>query len=118
MGTTLRPRAGYPFALDVRIEYTLGEDGLRVATTATNVGDRPCPYGCGQHPYLSPGRGLVDDCILELDARTRILTDEDRQLPAGTEPVEGTPFDLRTSVRIADRQVDTPYTDLERDEDG
>jgi galactose mutarotase-like enzyme len=26
-----------------------------VTTTATNFGDTPCPYGHGQHPYLSPG---------------------------------------------------------------
>jgi aldose 1-epimerase len=118
VGTTLRPRAGYPFALDVRIEYALGVGGLSVTTTAENAGPRPCPYGFGQHPYLSAGGGLLDDCTIELDAQTRILTDDKRQLPVGTEPVEGTPFDFRSAVRVGDRQVDTPFTDLGRDGDG
>jgi aldose 1-epimerase len=118
LGTTLRPRAGYPFALDVRIEYRLGDDGLTVATTASNVGDRACPYGFGQHPYLSAGGGVLDDCTVELDASTRIVTDQDRQLPIGTEPVDGTEFDFRRGARVGDRPVDAPYTDLARDRNG
>ena len=51
--------------------------------------DAPAPYGCGQHPYLSPGAGRVDDCTLQLEAETRILTDPDRKLPTGAESVEG-----------------------------
>lgn len=54
MAATLFPLQGYPFTLDLRIEYRLDRTGLTVNTTATNSGDRPCPYGCGQHPYLSP----------------------------------------------------------------
>ena len=55
MGTRLHPLAGYPFTLDIRVSYELGGDGLVVSTTATNIGDQACPYGTGQHPYLSPG---------------------------------------------------------------
>jgi aldose 1-epimerase len=43
MGTRLFPLVGYPFMLDVEADYALGEEGLNVATTATNAGDRPCP---------------------------------------------------------------------------
>jgi aldose 1-epimerase len=118
VGTTLHPCPGYPFALDVRIDYALGDGGLRVETTVRNVGDRALPYACGQHPYLSPGSGRIDDCLLELDARTRILTDAERQLPTGTEAVEGGPFDFRTRVRLGDRQLDAAFTDLERDDGG
>jgi len=75
MRTRLHPLMGYPFTLDVQVAYELGDDGLVVSTTATNLGDRACPYGAGQHPYLSPGHGSVDDCTLQLDAATRILTD-------------------------------------------
>ena len=118
VGTTLRPMAGYPFALEVRMGYSLGDEGLTVSTTASNLGDRACPYGFGQHPYLSTGGGLLDECTLELDARTRIVTDEERQLPTRTEPVGGTPFDFGGGKRIGDRQVDAPFTDLARDEEG
>src|SRR5262245_55003040 len=34
----LEPRPGYPFALDLSVEYGLDPDGLTVTTTATNVG--------------------------------------------------------------------------------
>ena len=47
MEHTLHPRAGYPFALRVEVEYRVGADGLSSTVTATNVGDRACPYGMG-----------------------------------------------------------------------
>jgi len=109
---------GYPFALDVSIEYTLSTTGLTARTTATNIGETACPYGCGQHPYLSPGTGLIDDCEIELDAGTRILTSADRQLPTGSEPVDGTPYDFRRARRLGDLRVDHAFTDLARDDDG
>jgi aldose 1-epimerase len=118
MTAGLFPLQGYPFALDVRVEYRLGQGGLSVVTTATNVGDQPAPYGAGQHPYLSPGAGLIDDCTLRLEAATRILTDPERQLPVGREDVSGTPFDFRAGKELADLQVDYAFTDLSRDDDG
>ena len=118
MTTRLYPMQGYPFALDVGIEYTLTAAGLTVRTTATNLGDTACPYGCGQHPYLSPGTGLIDDCEIELDAGTRILTSVDRQLPTGTESVVGTPYDFRRSRRLGELEIDHAFTDLARDADG
>ena len=117
MAATLFPLQGYPFALDVRIDYRLTADGLSVTTTATNIGDRPCPYGCGQHPYLSPGAGLIDDCTLHLAADTRIVTDPNRELPVGTEPVGGTPYDFRAGKTLSDLKVDYAFTSLTRDAD-
>jgi aldose 1-epimerase len=111
------PQTGYPFALDVRIDYSLGEDGLTVRTTARNAGDRACPFGSGQHPYLSPGSGFVDECRLEFAARTRILTDE-RQLPSGREAVAGGPFDFAQGRPIGEAKIDDAFTDLARGGDG
>jgi len=113
----LFPTPAYPFAIDVRVTYQLGDHGLEVTTTATNVGERAAPYGVGQHPYLSPGRGLIDDCELHLGASTRIVTDE-RLLPVRTEPVAGTDLDLRSPRRLGGLQIDHAFTDLERDEQG
>src|SRR5262245_49519769 len=39
----LHPQPGYPFALEVSIEYELAGDGLTVRTAATNVGATACP---------------------------------------------------------------------------
>ena len=114
----LRPQPGYPFALDVRITYSLGEGGLRVHTDVTNVGAEAAPYGHGMHPYLlaSPN-GRVDDWELTVPAATRLYVDE-RGLPTGDSPVEGTDVDFRDGRRIGDTVLDTPMTDLGREADG
>jgi aldose 1-epimerase len=118
MTARIHPQQGYPFALDVEVAYALGDDGLTVTTTATNAGDRPCPYAHGQHPYLSPGAGLIDACDIQLPGRTRITTDGERQLPTGREDVEGTPFDFRARRALGELEIDFAFTDLQRDEDG
>ena len=108
----LYPQPGYPFALRLSVAYELSPDGLRVQTTATNEGDVPLPYGEGHHPYLAAGAGLlVDDCTLTAPGATRLTTDE-RQLPTGSEPVEGTRYDLRAGRVVGDLRIDHCFTDL------
>ena len=111
MELELHPRPGYPFTLGLSVEHRLGPGGLSVATTATNRGDRPCPYGAGAHPYLSVGTGLVDAARLQVPADTRLETD-DRGIPTGSIAVEGTPYDFHAARPIGDFVLDTAYTDL------
>ena len=118
MGLRLHPQPGYPFDLEVAVEYRMGEDGLTVTTTALNRGGPTCPYGAGQHPYLSPGAGTIDDCSLELPAATLITTDPDSGLPSGREGLEGRPLDFRSPRRLAELQIDSPFADLDRGADG
>jgi len=118
MSARLHPLSGYPFQLDLSIAYELGDSGLKVTTTAENTGDRACPYGHGQHPYLSPGDGVIDDCLLQVPGRTRITTDAVRQLPTGREGVGGTEFDFVEPAPLGSTQIDFAFTDLERDADG
>lgn len=113
----LRPQPGYPFSLSLEVEYSLSEDGLRVRTTAQNVGPDPCPFGGGAHPYLTVGTALVDDIVLRAPGRTVLRTDG-RGIPTGTEPVEGTEYDFRRPRPIGPTRLDQCFTDLERDEDG
>ncbi|HEY3693498.1 MAG TPA: aldose 1-epimerase family protein [Pseudonocardiaceae bacterium] len=118
MSTRLHPLTGYPFLLDVEVDYRLDDAGLTVTTTATNRGDRSCPYGTGQHPYLSPGSGVIDDAVLSFTAGSRIVTDQIRQLPTGVEPVAGGRFDFSDPRRLGDLRIDFAFTDLVRDESG
>lgn len=119
MGARLFPLEGYPFQLEVQVEYRLDDGGLTATTTAANSGGHALPYGCGQHPYLAPGGdGTIDGCTLQLEAETRITTDDERQLPTGSEPVAGTVFDFRTPRKIGDVAIDFAFTDLVRDGDG
>ena len=113
----LHPQEGYPFALDLALEYALSDDGLAVTTTATNVGERDCPYASGAHPYLTVATEVVDSATLELPASTWLETDE-RQIPVASHAVEGTPYDFREPRVIGRTALDTGYTDLERDGDG
>jgi aldose 1-epimerase len=118
MGTRLHPMMGYPFDLDIRATYLLDEGGLKVTTEAINLGTDPCPYGCGHHPYLSPGTAMIDDCVLELNAATRIVTDDVRQLPTQSEAVDGTVFDFRAAKKLGDLHIDFAFQDLSRDDHG
>jgi aldose 1-epimerase len=113
----LHPRPGYPFMLDLRVEYSLAEDGLTVQSTATNVGLEACPYGIGAHPYLSAGGGLVNDLELCVPAETALTSDE-RSIPVGRNPVEGTELDFREPKPIGRVELDHCFTDLMRDDDG
>ena len=117
MGTVLHPQMGYPFTLDVRVEYQLTAAGLTIRTAATNIGAQPCPYGAGQHPYLSLGTDLIDDCQLHLDAARWLPTDE-RGLPTGSADVQGSDYDFRSPKPIGARDIDYTFTDLARDRDG
>jgi len=114
---TLHPRPGYPFALELSIEYTLSQGGLQVRTTATNVGTDPCPFGSGAHPYLTFGTGSVDSVLLQVPART-VLHSDDQGIPTGSGAVDGTEYDFRRPRAIGATKLDTAFTDLERDQDG
>jgi aldose 1-epimerase len=117
LGYTLHPQPGYPFSLELRIEYSLSEAGLRVTSTATNVGRRACPYGSGSHPYLTIGTPTVDSIVLRAPGR-RVLHFDERGLPLDVEPVDGTEYDFRTAKAIGGTKLDNAYTDLARDADG
>ncbi len=117
MGHRLFPVPGYPFVLDLRLEYQLTEDGLTVTFHATNAGRRALPLAAGMHPYISLGEGPLDQDELTIPANTVMQTDE-RAIPTGSRPVEGTDFDFRSPRRIGSQQLDTAYTDLNRGPDG
>ena len=112
----LLPQPGWVGVLDLVVVYTLDDDGLRVATTATNVGQVPAPFGYGAHPYLAIGGTALADVELTVPAETEVLVD-DRSIPTGTGPVRPE-TDFRRWRRLGDARLDTAYTDLARDGDG
>ncbi|MFZ0340797.1 MAG: aldose 1-epimerase family protein [Gaiellaceae bacterium] len=113
----LEPQPGYPFTLALEIEYVLSETGLAVKTTARNVGTEACPYGSGQHPYLTLGTPTIDRLRLQVPAREVLLTDE-RGLPVRSESVDGTDYDFRAGRAIGGTVLDNSFTKLEPDADG
>jgi aldose 1-epimerase len=117
MKHVLYPQPGYPFTLGISVEYALSDSGLRVRTTATNLGPDPCPYGSGAHPYLTLGTGPIDHLTLRVPGRSVLQSDE-RGLPVASESVEGTEYDFQQPRRIGSTRLDHAFTDLKRDQDG
>jgi aldose 1-epimerase len=107
LGYLLHPQPGYPFTLELEVEYRLTADGLAVTLSATNRGTTLAPFGA-----------RLDDALLELPARTRVPVDESL-LPTGAPvPVAGTAYDFRHARPIGPRALDTCFGDLERAADG
>ncbi|HET9781808.1 MAG TPA: aldose 1-epimerase family protein [Candidatus Dormibacteraeota bacterium] len=117
LGLDMYPRPGYPFALRLRIEYTVREESVSVATTALNADHSRLPYANGFHPYVSAGTAGIDECVLELPAATWYEVDE-RLIPTGKRSVDGTAYDFRTPRAIGPEHIDLAFTDLARDADG
>jgi aldose 1-epimerase len=99
----LHPQPGYPFLLRLRVRYELTETGLRVETTAENLGREPLPFGLAHHPYIA---GRADELEVTLPAATRLRVDR-RKLPNGRSA-----NDLPGTFVIGDRQIDATFTDL------
>jgi aldose 1-epimerase len=116
----LHPQPGWPWTLDLAVAYRLGDDGLRVVTEVTNVGDArfgSCPFGVGWHPYLAAFGELVDQAALTVPAAEAYRSDE-RGLPVERYEVEGTEVDFRRGRAIGEAVLDVAFTSLERGEDG
>ena len=116
LGLRLAPMSGYPFALSLSVEYSLGERGLSVSARAENVGAGACPYGVGFHPYVKVGE-KVDTATLTIPA-SRILTFDERQIPLASGSVEESGFDFRAGREVGSTRLDSCFTDLDRGSDG
>jgi len=110
----LPAQTGYPWALALTTTYALGADGLSVTQAATNLAATAAPYASGAHPYLLAGPGPCDTWSLELPARTRLVTDDERLLPVGREPGDA----FRAAAPLGDAVLNHAYTDLDRDGSG
>jgi aldose 1-epimerase len=113
----LAARPGYPFPLDVVVEYRLSSSGLAVTLGATNIGEASCPFGAGVHPYFAFAGASVDAVELCVPAGEWIEVDA-RSIPRGRRPVEASPVDFRRPRVIGAARLDHAFTDLERDPSG
>lgn len=118
----IRPRPGYPHAIDLTVRYTLDAAGLVLETTMRNVGDSAAPCFFGWHPYFRLGDTPLDSWELQVVADTLIRTDAGYiPLPgaAAYAPVADTPaLDFRVQRAIGEIKLDNAYADLAREADG
>ncbi|MFI1462732.1 aldose 1-epimerase family protein [Nocardia carnea] len=108
LGALIPPQHGWPFLLDTWVRYELRPDGLAVTHGVVNHSDRPAPYAVGAHPYFRVGAVPVEELELTVAATTYYEVDA-RMNPVAVHPVEGTPYDLRAGVALADLTLDTPF---------
>jgi aldose 1-epimerase len=109
--TTVSPdgEENYPGRMDVTVTYTFSDDnGLFIHYQAVSDKDTLC--NLTNHAYFNlsgEGSGPVDDHLIEILADRVTVADRDL-IPTGElRPVNGTPFDLRTPVRIGDGLMHT-----------
>lgn len=96
---------GYPFALDTVVHYRLSAQGLEATQRIYNVGTACAPVGFGAHPFLAIGGVPTETLTLTINGRYHVDVD-DRLLPVGVTPVEGSQWDLRAGRAVADLALD------------
>ncbi len=117
VGYDIPPQVGYPWPLELRTTWTVSAAGLRCDQAVTNAGDSDAPFGYSVHPYLQLPGVAVDDTLLRVPGKVRVLTDA-RLLPIGAVKVAGTEYDFTEPRRLGDGVLDTAFGDLDRDSDG
>ncbi len=113
----LHPQPAYPFALDLRLGYALGDGGLAVALRIANAGDGDAPAGAGFHPYLTLGTETIDVLSVSVPAGSWLPADA-RGIPIGERRAVAGDLDLRDGPALGARVLDHCLSDLRRDGDG
>lgn len=113
----LPPQVGYPWSLTLRSRWTVSADGLRCDQEVVNTSDSEAPWGYSVHPYLQLTGVAVDDTLLKVPGRTRVLADS-RLLPIGAVKVAGTEYDYTEPRRVGGAVLDTTFGDIAHDADG
>ena len=94
---------GYPGELHVTARYEVGPSTLSITYHVTT--DRRTPINMTQHAYFNlagEDGARIDDHRLQVAATAWTPVDESLIPTGAVEAVDGTPFDLRTEVRLGD----------------
>jgi aldose 1-epimerase len=113
----LPAQVGYPWWLTLRARWSVSAEGLRCDQEVVNVSGQDAPWGYSVHPYLQLPGVAVDDVVLHVPGKNRILADS-RLLPIGTVSVAGTEFDFSEPRKIGDLIMDTTFGEIEHDANG
>lgn len=116
LAAVIEPQAGYPFRVEVQVEYRVDAGGLHQTVSGRNLGADAAPWGTGPHPYLVAGAGRVDDWTLRLPASQVLTVTADRLCPVALHDVDQHPeWDFRTARPIGGVSIDHAFTKLARE---
>jgi aldose 1-epimerase len=115
--------AGYPFAIDLAITYTLDASGLALSVSMRNVGDAEAPCFFGWHPYFRFDGSALDSWELLVPAAALVRTSAELIPLPGAEAFmpldQASPdLDFRKAKPIGATKIDHAYAELIRDADG
>jgi aldose 1-epimerase len=115
--------AGYPFAIDLAVTFTLDANGVSLLARMRNVGDKAAPCFFGWHPYFRVGASAVDTWELEIPATSFVRMNADSIPLAGAEayqPMDDAPraLDFRQPKPIGATKIDNAYAQLVYGADG
>ncbi|HUA79096.1 MAG TPA: aldose epimerase [Dyella sp.] len=123
--SVIRPGAfaGYPYAIDLSVTYSLDAGGLSLHVSMRNVGDATAPCFFGWHPYFRVGDTSVDTWELQVPAEALVRMDADNIPLPGTDAYqsldEAPPsLDFRQRKPIGATKIDCAYVQLTYDADG
>lgn len=109
---------GYPFALVVRLTYSLDAQGLSCLFAVRNVGGTAAPVGVGFHPYFTVGVAPLDEAEAKIPAAGYLEFNEQLAPTGRVIAAAGTEWDYREFQRIGSRRFNHCYLGLERDAAG
>lgn len=104
----------YPFAVRVRVTYSVDANGLTCACGARNESNRRVPFAVGTHPFFP----FDDECTLTINA-ANVFEVDDRLIPTGR-LLDLSPWGARQGepIPMATFDVDDCFTGLARDAAG
>lgn len=118
----IRPRPGYPYSIDLAVQFALDAAGLALEVAMHNAGTAPAPCFFGWHPYFRVGEGTLDAWELQIPAHGLIRTGGDLLPLAGDQAYvaadDAPALDFRAAQVIGSRILDQGYAELDADADG
>lgn len=103
----LDPVAGYPFSIEVALEFRITDDSLEVRTSAKNLGAESCPVGLGTHPFFV----FDEQSTLEVFAKTAAVHGTD-MMPVSYLPAAEIGFGAANPRLINQLPLDVQFSDI------
>ncbi|MGO3884963.1 MAG: aldose 1-epimerase family protein [Mycetocola sp.] len=111
LSTTIHPQHGYPYLVDLDVEYRLTESGIVVEYRVHNAGSVAAPVALGAHPFVTIGDVAAESLTVRINCNTHLTLDQDSMVPVGRSTLDGGEHDLRQGRLLGELDADDAYAD-------